>query len=128
MKTQITKGIKISVQSTFQPLYSKPILGQFVFSYHITIENQGKQTVQLLRRHWLITDSLGAQREVEGKGVIGLQPVLEPGDIHTYDSWCPLATAIGQMEGSFLMLNADTQLTFKAKVPRFHLVSPVALN
>lgn len=128
METQTTKGIKINVQATFQPLYSKPILGQFVFSYHISIENQSRDTIQLLRRHWLITDSLGAVREVEGKGVIGVQPILAPGDTHTYDSWCPLTTAIGHMEGDFLMLNTATQETFKAQVPRFHLVSPVVLN
>ncbi len=128
MKTQTTKGIKISVKSIFQAMYSKPIMGQFVFSYHITIENQSRETVQLLRRHWLITDSLGMVREVEGKGVIGEQPILKPGQSHTYDSWCPLTTALGHMEGDFLMLNPVTNETFKVQVPRFQLVSPVALN
>lgn len=128
MPTQVTKGIKVSVQATFQKQYSNPVMGQYVFSYRISIENQSEQTVQLLERHWIITDSLGSVREVQGKGVIGEQPVLEPGDTHTYDSWCPLVTPIGHMEGNYLMRNANTNEEFKAIVPRFQLISNEVLN
>ncbi len=128
METRVTQGIKISVQAKFQAEYSKPVLNQFVFSYHITIENQSQQTVQLLERHWLITDSLGKIREVKGKGIIGLQPVLEPGDVHTYDSWCPLVTPMGHMEGYYLMHDSVTNENFKALVPRFQLIASTTLN
>jgi len=128
MQTKVTQGIKISVQAKFQAEYSKPVLNQFVFSYHITIENQSQQTVQLLERYWLITDSLGKIREVKGKGVIGLQPVLEPGDVHTYDSWCPLVTPMGHMEGYYMMLDGLTNEHFKALVPRFQLIASTTLN
>lgn len=128
METKITQGVKISVQAKFQAKYSKPILSQFVFSYQVTIENQSQQTVQLLERYWAITDSLGQLREVQGKGVIGLQPILEPGEIHTYGSWCPLATPLGHMEGYFLMINSTGSKPFKVFVPRFQLISSTTLN
>ena len=128
MDSKVTQGIKISVQVKFQAEYSKPVLNQFVFSYHIIIENQSQQTVQLLERYWLITDSLGKTREVKGEGVIGKQPLLEPGDVHAYDSWCPLVTPMGHMEGYYLMLDKTTNNTFKVFVPRFQLISSTTLN
>jgi len=128
MPTKITQGIKISVQAKFQEEYSKPILKQFVFSYQIIIENQSQHTTQLVERFWSITDSLGRVREVKGKGVIGLQPILEPGGTHTYESWCPLATPLGHMEGYFLMIDGSTNKTFKVFVPRFQLISSTTLN
>lgn len=128
METQTTRGIQISVQSRYEMAYSKPVENQFVFSYHIRIENRSPHTVQLLRRHWHITDSMGFTREVEGEGVIGETPVLAPGEVHTYDSWCPLPSAFGSMRGSYLMLLVEEQEYFDAIVPRFTLESTVALN
>lgn len=128
MDTRITNHIRISVVATYQPAYSKPTSNQYVFSYHIVIENCGRDTVQLLRRHWIITNSMGVVQEVEGEGVIGQQPVLEAGDVHQYDSWCPLSSPLGFMEGSYLFVNRDTGEEFRAEVPRFRLQSDVVLN
>lgn len=128
METRLTNNIRISVVGRYQPDYSKPTKDQYVFSYHIIIENCGKDTVQLLRRHWVITNSLGLVQEVEGEGVIGKQPILKPGDIHRYNSWCPLTSPLGFMEGSYLFTNHDTGEEFRAEVPRFKLESNVVLN
>lgn len=128
METLITNGIRISVQPRYQPAYSRPTEDQYVFSYHVVIENQRTDTVQLLYRHWVIINALGEVREVEGEGVIGLQPVLAPGDVHSYDSWCPLASPLGSMEGRYLMMNTKTGEEFYAEVPRFQLESTVMMN
>ena len=82
METLITQGIKVSVLPSYQAAYSRPAQNRYIFAYHITIENQSTDTVQLLRRHWFIWDSNGTIREVEGEGVIGQQPVLDPGQKH----------------------------------------------
>ena len=128
METRLTNNIRISVVARYQPAYSKPTQDQYVFSYHIVIENCGSSTVQLLRRHWVITNSLGVVQEVEGEGVIGEQPVLEPGDVHKYDSWCPLSSPFGCMEGRYLFVDHITDEEFYAEVPRFRLESSVVLN
>lgn len=128
METQTTRGIRISVQSRYETAYSKPTENQYVFSYRIRIENRSPNTVQLLRRHWYITDSMGFTREVEGEGVIGKTPVIAPGEVHAYDSWCPLNSAFGYMRGTYFMLLVDEQEYFDAIVPRFALESIVALN
>jgi len=128
METQTTRGIRISVQSHYETAYSKPTVNQYVFSYRIRIENRSPNTVQLLRRHWHITDSIGFTREVEGEGVIGKTPVIAPGEVHAYDSWCPLSSPLGFMKGTYLMLLVEEQEYFDAVVPRFPLESTVALN
>ncbi|MEL6836076.1 MAG: Co2+/Mg2+ efflux protein ApaG [Bacteroidota bacterium] len=128
METSVTNNIRVSVIARYQTAYSKPTQDQYVFSYHVVIENCGQHTVQLLRRHWIITNSLGIVQEVEGEGVIGQQPVLEPGDIHKYDSWCPLTSPFGIMEGSYSFINHDTGESFEAEVPRFRLESSAVLN
>lgn len=128
METRTTNGIRISVQARYQSAYSKPTEEQYVFSYHIVIQNQSSETIQLLYRHWVIMNALGAIREVEGEGVIGQQPILGPGDVHSYDSWCPLSSPLGSMEGRYLMLNTETGEEFYAEVPRFQLESTVVLN
>ena len=128
MKTQTTRGIKISVHSRDEADYSKPTENQYVFSYRIRIENISPRTVQLLRRHWYITDSMGFTREVEGEGVIGKTPIIAPGEIHVYDSWCPLSSPLGLMKGTYLMLLVDEQEYFDAVVPRFPLESTVVMN
>ncbi|MEZ4986471.1 MAG: Co2+/Mg2+ efflux protein ApaG [Saprospiraceae bacterium] len=128
MEMLITNGIRVSVQPQYQPAYSRPVLGQYVFSYHIVIENCSDQTVQLLYRHWIITDGIGFTREVEGEGVIGLQPVLEAGAVHAYDSWCPLPTPLGFMEGRYLMARTDNNERFYVDIPRFRMEAIELLN
>jgi ApaG protein len=128
METLITNGIRISVQAQYQAAYSKPTENQYVFSYHIVIENQSEHTIQVLRRHWIITNSMGLTREVEGEGIIGQQPILEPGDVHAYDSWCPLSSPIGFMAGTYLLERTASGEQFEAQIPRFRLESPVVLN
>jgi ApaG protein len=128
MEISITKGIKISVQSVYMPLESLPAQNSFYHAYKITIENLSQDTVQLLRRHWFISDSNGIKREVEGEGVIGQQPILNPGDSHAYSSWCPLMTDIGKMHGTFLMKKVTDDRLFKVTVPEFKLIPPFKTN
>lgn len=128
METLITKGIKISVRPAYQAAYSRPATNRYVFVYHIIIENLSAETVQLMRRHWIIWDSDGSTREVEGDGVIGLQPILEPGQSHEYSSWCDLSTGIGKMYGGYLMHCPKDGSKFMARIPEFHLLAPVKMN
>ncbi len=103
MITQITEGVKISVETIYQPEYSNPANDHYMFAYKITIENLTEYSVQLMRRRWYIFDSNGTHREVEGEGVVGLQPVIEPGSSHEYVSGCNLKTDMGSMRGSYAM-------------------------
>ncbi|MEM1215252.1 MAG: Co2+/Mg2+ efflux protein ApaG [Bacteroidota bacterium] len=128
MPTQLTNGIRISVRSRYEADYSRPSSNQYVFSYRVRIENMRQETVQLLRRHWFITSATGEVREVEGEGVIGQQPILHTGEVHIYDSWCPLPSPIGTMHGSFQMKILETETLFEAEVPRFSMESTVMLN
>lgn len=128
MATQITNGIKVSVETFYQPEYSKPKDGKFIFSYQITIENQSEYPVQLLRRHWQIFDSSGERREVEGEGVVGEQPIILPGGKHQYMSWCHLNTEIGRMRGTYLMERQLDNERFRVRIPDFQLFVPYRLN
>lgn len=128
METLITNGIKVSVQPSYQPEYSRPAMSRFVFAYHITIENMSPHTVQLLRRHWVIWDSNGSVREVEGEGVVGHQPILAPGESHEYASWCDLSTGIGSMRGAYLMRRHSDGDMFQVGIPQFRMVAPGLLN
>lgn len=128
MEVLITKSIKVGVEVFYQELESKPQYNQFLFSYRVVIENLGTETVQLLRRHWYIVDSSGRKKEVEGEGVIGKQPVLVPGQIYSYGSWCPIPSPIGKMWGSFQMKNTDTNEFFDVLVPLFQMIVPYKLN
>lgn len=128
MVTQITDGVKISVESTFQPGYSNADQNHYVFSYDIVIENNSEYTLQLLRRHWFIFDSNGETKEVEGEGVIGQQPVLEPGQSHRYVSGCNLRTNMGKMYGTYLMERQIDGFRFEVQIPEFHLIVPYRLN
>lgn len=127
-QTQITQGIKISVSPRFEPLHSNPLDQKFLFSYHIIIENLSEYTVQLLRRHWYIKDAHGEVKEVEGSGVIGKQPILQPGQLHEYSSWCPLTTPIGEMRGTYLMHRLDSEALFEVEIPAFDLIADFKLN
>ena len=128
METLTTAGITISVEPFYLPKESTPVQQRYVHAYRITIENKSSEVVQLLRRHWRILESNGILREVEGEGVVGLQPILEPGQSHQYTSWCPMMTDIGKMSGTFQMKNLDTEALFDVTVPQFKLVPPFKMN
>jgi ApaG protein len=128
METLITKGIRVSVENSYQPQYSNPLANKYIFAYRITIENLSPATVQLLRRHWEIIDSNGIHRQVDGEGVIGQQPILEPGETHQYVSWCHLTTAMGRMCGTYQMQDQFSKEIFSVKIPLFDLIAPFQLN
>lgn len=128
MVQQITRGIKISVETTFEGTFYKNHKMHFSYGYKITIENQSKDSVQLMERHWLIKDSLNHSETVDGEGVIGKKPVLKPGESHTYISGCLLKSSFGSMAGYYRMVNFTTTRKFKVKVPSFKLSAPFAIN
>jgi ApaG protein len=128
MEALITRGIKVSVETSYQPAYSRPLEMKYIFSYHILIENLSTETVQLLRRHWYILDSTGVVREVEGEGVIGKQPILQPGESHEYASWSPLMTELGKMSGTYLFVRPADGEQFEVEIPEFQLIAPFKLN
>jgi ApaG protein len=128
MVTQVTQGIQITVETLFREDQSRPELGDFLFTYRISIENKSDLTVQLLRRHWFIFDSNGEHSEVEGEGVIGQQPILLPGDVYEYESACNLETDMGSMLGTYTMQRQLDGLQFKVQIPRFELITPQRLN
>ena len=128
MVTEITKGIKVSVETEYQPAYSSPSQYHYVFTYRITIENQSENTIQLLRRHWYIHDAAQTMREVEGEGVVGQQPVLEPSQYHQYVSGCNLKSGLGKMWGTYLMERIVDGHRFKVTIPEFAMIVPFKLN
>ena len=128
MVNTITEGVKVSVETVYQPEYSNPANDHFMFAYKINIENVGNNTVQLLRRHWTIFDSNGTKRVVEGEGVVGQQPVIEPGRSHEYVSGCNLKTDTGSMNGEYQMLRLVDNSVFNVKIPEFYLIAPYKLN
>lgn len=128
MITHITEGVKVSVETFYQPDYSQPMNAEYMFAYRIIIQNESEFTVKLLRRHWYIFDSNGALREVEGEGVIGQQPVIEPQQSHQYVSGCHLKTEMGKMHGTYLMERIIDGKFFYVNIPEFQLVAPFKLN
>lgn len=128
MVTATTAGIKISVESTYQVEYSNPDNMHFMFAYRITIENTSNYTVQLISRHWEIFDSIGTRQVVNGEGVVGEQPILEPGQSHQYVSGCNLKSEIGYMEGYYTMLRIIDGVFFEVDIPNFQLITPYKLN
>lgn len=120
-------GVKITVKTQYLAEHSTPTAGRFAFAYTITITNNGDTPVQLLRRHWIITDGNRKIQEVRGDGVVGVQPVIAPGQSHTYTSGAVLETPIGTMEGSYQMQTESGDL-FDALIPRFSLAKPGALH
>ncbi len=128
MITQVTKGIKISVDTSFEGTFFKNYKMHFAFGYTITIENQSKDAVQLTSRHWKIYDALKDIEVLDGEGVIGKKPVIRPGESHTYSSGCLLASPIGAMKGYFNMVNFTSTEKFRVYVPIFRLCAPFALN
>jgi ApaG protein len=128
MATTTTQGVKVTVTTNYLPDYSSPGQQHFVFAYKINIQNNSEFTVKLLRRHWFIHDSNGVVREVEGEGVVGQQPVLEPGEFHEYVSGCNLKSGIGKMRGTYLMERLVDGRQFNVVIPEFVLIVPYKLN
>jgi ApaG protein len=117
-----TEAVTVTVRPVYLDDKSDPVARRLVFAYFVRIENHGDGEVQLLRRRWSITDADGHVQEVEGAGVVGRQPVLGPGDTHTYHSYCVLRTFEGTMEGTYLMEREDGG-RFRAQIPRFYLAA-----
>jgi len=128
MDTKTTAGVRVTVTTNYLPDYSSPIQQHYVFAYKISIENNSEFTVKLLRRHWYIHDAIGVVREVEGEGVVGQQPVLEPGESHEYVSGCNLKAGMGKMRGTYLMERLVDGKQFDVTIPEFTLVVPYKLN
>lgn len=128
MISQITKGIKISVKTSFEGTYFRNYQIQFAFSYEITIENQSKDFVQLKSRHWEIKDALNGLELVDGEGVLGKKPIIKPGEKHVYSSGCLLTSPFGSMKGYYDMINFSTTKKFKVVIPTFKLSAPFAIN
>jgi ApaG protein len=119
-----TAGITVTVRVFFLPEQSRPAASVYVWAYHITIQNEGNRTVQLLSRRWEITNSNGATQIVEGQGVVGETPILEPGTSFDYTSGIQLATPSGFMVGAYYMIDLETDDPFTIAVPAFALDSP----
>lgn len=128
MNQAVTKDIKVSVETFYQDSASQPDSGHYVFAYRICIENNSENTIKLLRRHWHIVDMNGSHREVEGEGVVGVQPVLEPDQKHEYVSGCNLASELGKMYGTYLMEKQMDGSTFTVDIPEFVMIAPYRLN
>jgi ApaG protein len=127
MSDTTTRGIRIQVETSYVEERSEPQAGYFFFAYRVRIANEGHITAQLLSREWVITDSDGNVERVEGPGVVGKQPILEPGQSFEYTSFCPLRTSFGSMEGSYLM-KTNTGETFEAMIDPFTLAVPGVVN
>jgi ApaG protein len=123
MYERVTRGIRVAVKPAFLGEESEPEQGKYLWSYTITIENRGGETVQLLSRYWRITDAQGRVQEVRGPGVVGSQPILQPGQSFEYTSGCPLPTSSGIMAGKYHMQVANGE-AFEAEIPPFLLESP----
>ena len=123
MSEAVTRNIRVRVEAEFAPERSNPHQNQWFFLYTVRITNQGRETVQLLSRHWIITDAMGAVKEVRGPGVIGKKPLLEPGESFEYTSGCPLTTPFGSMRGTYQMVTTDRE-HFDIEIPPFTLTEP----
>jgi ApaG protein len=127
MSETVTRDVRIKVQPRYVVEQSDPANQHYLFAYHISIRNQGNETVQLISRHWIITNGEGHTEEVRGPGVVGYQPTLKPGEEFQYTSGCPLTTPVGTMHGSFQMVTAEGQ-NFDAMIEPFRLAIPRVLN
>lgn len=128
MISKISEGIQISVETFYQPDYSNPVSSEYMFAYRITIENNNTFPVKLLRRHWYIYDATGALREVEGEGVVGVQPQINPTEKYQYISGCNLRTEMGKMYGTYLMENSNNKKQFDVAIPAFEMTVPFKMN
>ena len=127
MSTAVTRGIRVTVRSQYLAERSSPKAGQYAFAYTVNIANEGGEAAQLRSRHWVITQADGKVQEVRGEGVVGQQPLLQPGEQFEYTSWCMLATPAGSMRGSYQMVTADGE-RFDAEIAPFKLPQSSLLN
>jgi ApaG protein len=123
MSEAVTRHIRVRVETEYAPGRSNPAQSKWFFLYTIRLTNEGRETVQLLSRHWIITDALGEVMEVKGPGVVGKQPVLEPGQSFEYTSGCELTTPFGSMKGTYRM-ETDQKEPFDVQIPQFTLSEP----
>ncbi|MCS5490297.1 Co2+/Mg2+ efflux protein ApaG [Algoriphagus limi] len=128
MVTAITEGIEVSVEVTYQAEFSSPLQHHYVFTYKVTIHNRSDITVQLLRRRWEISDAAETRKVVEGDGVVGQQPTLEPGQSHSYVSGCNLRSGLGKMKGWYTMQKVYNEKEFEVVVPEFQMISNIFHN
>ncbi|MEJ7820803.1 MAG: Co2+/Mg2+ efflux protein ApaG [Chitinophagaceae bacterium] len=128
MVSKISEGVTISVETFYQPDQSNPVNSEYMFAYRITIENNNSFPVKLLRRHWFIFDSDSTHREVEGEGVIGIQPEINSGEKYQYISGCNLRTELGKMHGTYFMENMSNKRMFYVNIPSFEMAVPFKLN
>lgn len=123
----LTHSIRVEVMARYAPENSREQMGEWVFQYTVRITNQSADTVQLLSRHWIITDALEQVREVKGPGVVGKQPVLAAGESFTYSSWCPLKTPTGMMHGTYRMARENGE-QFEVDIAPFGLRAPYTVH
>lgn len=128
MSRAVTEGIRVEVTPSYIAEASDPERGRWMFGYEVTLINESDRAVQLLSRHWVITDGDNQQQEVRGPGVVGQQPVLPPGGHFRYSSGCPLSTPVGAMHGSYEMQRLDSGERFQAAIAPFRLAAPGALH
>jgi len=128
MVNLISEGVEVSVETYYQQDYSNPVQSEYMFAYRIAIENHNAFPIKLHRRHWYIFDSNGANREVEGEGVVGVQPVLAPGEKYQYVSGCNLKTEMGRMYGTYQMENLNNKKLFEVDIPAFEMYVPFKNN
>lgn len=128
MTSMISEGVQVTVETFYQQEYSNPMQAEFMFGYRVELENYNVYPVKLHSRHWYIFDSNGTYREVEGDGVVGVQPILMPGEQYEYVSGCHLRTEMGKMHGSYQMENLDTRQLFTVHIPSFEMIVPYKNN
>ncbi len=128
MIQKTTEEIQVQVESQYVEEQSSPQTNEYLFTYTVRLTNLGGQKPQLLRRHWIITDGMGRIHEVKGEGVVGKQPVIEPGECFEYSSFCPLNTSTGTMKGFYEMVDTKNGREFKIEIPQFFLVEPSSFH
>lgn len=125
-----TEGIRVHVRSRYEPEFSKPFEQRYIFSYRVTIENRSHCGIRVVRRRWHIVDSIGKVRDLEGNGVVGVQPEIQPGRVFEYDSACDLTSALGFMSGCYEVETTSMSHgnRFDVTIPTFHLEVPWILS
>lgn len=128
MVISVTEGIKVSVEVTYQAEFSSPQQHHYVFTYKVTIENHSQHTYQLLRRKWEVFDAAEDSKKIEGNGVVGQQPILEPRESHSYVSGCNLRSGLGKMKGSYIMEKLIDGKLIEVEVPEFQMIANIFHN
>ncbi|MEC4112523.1 Co2+/Mg2+ efflux protein ApaG [Myroides pelagicus] len=128
MITKVTKGVKISVKTNYEGSFYRKNKLSYAFTYEITIENNSDRMIQIDSRFWKIFDVSKGYEYIEGDGIVGKQPILLPNDVHSYQSGCVLSSAMGSMEGNYLVEDLIDKEQFKVVIPRFQLIAPFSMN